>query len=69
MLSEAKHLVPQLVQRDSSLAPLAQNDKFTLVGLRRSFASHGSNYDRPVSQVSCKQVGELVGLTSQLRGE
>jgi hypothetical protein len=27
-----------LVERDSSLAPLAQNDAFSLVGLRRSFA-------------------------------
>ena len=40
-----------------------------LVGLRQSFTSHGSNYDRPGTQVSCKQAGELVGLTSQLRGE
>jgi len=39
MLSEAKHLVPQLVQRDSSLAPLTQNDEFALVGLRRSFTT------------------------------
>jgi len=48
MLSEAKHLVPQLVQRDSSLAPLAQNDKFTLVGLRRSFASVYGQSSEPV---------------------